>query len=292
MQSRIDSLRQGLALCLLVASTSSCSFFGEHPIWAPIAPTKEGVSKCGDITYPLVDALSVVAGATWVYAAHRDEEATRTVYSEPHSTSWTRFERTFGYSAMITFGAATIYGAVAEARCRAARKRFEQARVQAVTTEPQRPGFPANVFALRFGTSPVEAERACLAMRRQWHLEGTLATCNAEAASSANPDARIEFRFNALATLILTFTPAASNALRDYDALESGLTQMYGKPQRGRATLSTSCAADLAQCLAQGEKPRGPTWRWAAGSIELAPTEQAGAAVIELRYSWEDPGGR
>jgi hypothetical protein len=40
----------------------------------------------------------------------------------------------------------------------------------------------------------------------------------------------------------------------------------------------------MSACLVDGEVPRGPAWRWPAGSVELMPTLDEGVPVIALRY--------
>jgi hypothetical protein len=44
--------------------------------------------------------------------------------------------------------------------------------------------------------------------------------------------------------------------------------------------------------LQNEERPRGPAWHWASGSIELSPVWNDDGASLELRYLRSEPEDR
>jgi hypothetical protein len=281
------------AVWLALAGAVGCSFAGERPPWAPSPQTKKEAEHCGDIKWPLLDTLWVLAGGTWVLAANGEEERNGLMANgeqgEPRSTKWTRFERTYGYTSMIVFGVSALYGFTTEMRCATAAQHLEAE--AAGRAAPQRTGFPAGISGFGFGNSPAQALEACSASGRQWQAKGATALCSTPMKSTKKPDAALEFRTGSLTTITLVFQPSASSLNRDYDSIEASLQGMYGPPQVARAALGAQCAA-LAECLGDGERPRGPVWHWPSGSIELAPTLRDGVPVLELRYVRESPSER
>jgi hypothetical protein len=99
---------------------------------------------------------------------------------------------------------------------------------------------------------------------------------------------RLEFESGALQKIAVIHLAAPDQLPTVYDQLFSALRATYGEPQLARATYSEACSKSLADCLKNGEKPRGPLWHFATGTIELQPVWQDDHASLEERYTHEE----
>lgn len=274
-----------MSLGLLVCPSLllGCSFAGEPPPGSAneLRPNEEGY-RCGkSLWYPAADTVSTIASATWVIRAN-DELETHSQDSE--GDIW-RASRIAGWVGIGLFGASAIYGYVVEGRCGQLRRNRELA--VSAPSAPSRPDFPGNVFGFGFRMQRADLVRQCLSKDGQWSMDGAVGRCRPRTESSANPEVRIAFQLGVPSEVRTIFTGSAQTKNRDYQSLASSLRQSYGPPQVEGA-LSPSCQASLAQCLQSGERPKGPVWHWAAGTVELAPIWADERAVLEIRYTPED----
>lgn len=187
------------------------------------------------------------------------------------------------------FGASAIYGYVVEGRCAQLRKKQEIAKDAAsAPAVPNRPNFPGSVFGYGFRMQRGDLVQLCLSKNGQWTMEGAAFVCRQKVESTATPEVRIAFQLGVPSEIRTIFSGSVQTKNRDYQALASGLRKSYGPPQVEGETLSAACQASLAQCLESGERPKGPVWHWASGTIELAPMWADERALLEIRYTLEE----
>jgi len=248
--------------------------------------------------YPVADTASTIAAYTWVAFANRKEAESvqgETAYdfngnlvSQPRATedwSWLRYS---GYAAMGLFGVSAIYGFYVQARCDSYRKDRDKNRAAAPTPKAAaRPSPPREVLAFNFKMQLADAERACLAKPREWHVEGTVAAC--EPKNGSNEQAlRLDFQQGTMTRITVLHRIAAPQLANSYDDLSSKLQAVFGNPTIDRAPLPQECVASLADCLKNGVKVQGIAWHWPNDSIELQPIWRDSGAILEERYAHEE----
>jgi hypothetical protein len=286
----------------LALSCLGCSFISERaPPSTPGEHVARAEKRCdpNNLWYPIYDTLSVAAGVTWVIYAnqHIDDINARnaTAYGDPSQTangdtSLYKWERAGGYSIIGLYGLSAVYGYITEAKCsdwREQRAGGDNARGEPAT--PRRPGFPGSVFGFGFNMSQLKAAQLCASKGQEWHLEGTTGLCQSPIESVAKPDLRLEFRM-AVPSQITVIYRALPDALnKNYIELSASLRGTYGPPQVESTRVSAACKKSLSQCLENDEHPAGPVWHWAGGTIELTPVWQEDHALLELRYTREEP---
>jgi hypothetical protein len=287
------------ALCAM--SCASCSFVSSRP--PPSAPeerTAKAAAKCGNFWYPLADTVSVLAGATWVVSANQKEEEDRPSTTTSADGTVTIIkqgsgdthdaERIFGYSVMGLFGASALFGYYVEIKCGELRREVnerDQRRVEQAIPPP-RPDMPGEVAGFSFGMTPELAQRACVQKNQEWQLQGSVAHCNPKSGSAPVPSVRLEFQSGTLSRIALLHEPPADQLAPTYDRFYAAFLSRYGSPQVDRAVLTSACSGALAECLKNGEKPKGAAWYWPNGSVELHLVWRDDRALLEERYSREE----
>ena len=193
--------------------------------------------------------------------------------------------RTFGYITMAVFGASSLYGYYAAIRCSnwrheiAVRNRTAAAEAVPTLAKP-----PKDFGGYSFDMTQAQAEQTCAANRHAWHLEGSIALCSPNVEGSAAQPIRLEFQSGGLRRVTVVRRAPGDQLSKDYDHLYTVMRTMYGPPQVERAALVGACSGALAECMKNGEKPKGPVWSWPTLSIELQPVWQGDQAVLEERY--------
>jgi len=285
---------------LACAFGGGCSFVSSRP--PPSAPdqrTARDAAKCGGVWYPLADTVSVIAGLTWVLRADQLEEdsLSKTYTVTPDGTTLTstsggtsyQWMRIAGYAIMGLFGASSVYGYVVEAQCAGLRREISERR--SLSAEPlpaARLVPPSNIAGFTFGLSEAQAERVCTGKQQRWEPRGAMALCRTPAPSEVALPLRLEFQSGTLHRVVVLHRSSPELIGKDYDTLYAAHRSMYGGPQRERAALTGTCATAFADCLKNGEKPRGPAWYWPTSSLELQPVWQGEEMLLEERYTRED----
>ena len=293
----------GVGAALLQACLG-CSLVSMRPPAEAGTPEARGNrERCRDIWYPIADTVSAAIGVGWIVKAADDEAkngpATTTSeyyngqYSEVMRTSTHdetyKYERAFGYSALLAFTASAIYGYVIAADCAALRKGRAAGVSRPKNDQEPRRGFPGSVLDFSFAFQPAQTAQVCANKGGTWALEGNTASCKPSVESANNPDARFAFELGALSSIVITYHPT-QEALNDgYGKLYTSLFSFYGPPQVKPRGISATCVASFSQCMSAGERPSGPVWHWAGGTIALSPTWKVNHAVLELIYSREAP---
>ncbi len=301
------ALRWAVAVTLVHACVG-CSLVSMAPPGAPgMTSAKNNRERCKNIWYPLADTASALAGVAWIVRANDDEAlngpehtttdcssyggnvCTETTYGSHHDDTY-KYERVAGYSILVAFAASAIYGYAVTAECDAHNKaRVASLATQDTPAERPRHGFPDSVEGFSFALQAAQAAQLCASKGETWELQGSTGSCKPAAESATNPDVRLEFELGAPTTIVLTYHPTPAAVSKNYGALYASLLGFYGAPQVKPGGVSTACAASLGQCLADGESPTGPVWHWAGGTIALSPIWKDDRAVLELRYSREEP---
>jgi len=279
--------QRALGVLCSVSLLLGCSFIAEPPPGSAneLRPQDKGY-RCGkSFWYPVADTVSAAASATWVVRANDELET----HSHDSETDVWRASRIAGWVGVGLFGASAIYGYIVEGRCAQLRKNHELA--VAAPPVSNRPNFPASVFGFGFQMPRGDLVQLCLSKGAEWTMDGAVGTCRAKSEASASPEIRLTFQLGTPSEIRTIFTGSAQTKNRDYQALASGLRKSYGAPQVEAAALSSACQASLAQCLESGERPKGPVWHWATGSIELTPIWADERAVLEIRYTLEEAAG-
>jgi hypothetical protein len=272
------------------------------PPSTPEEHVPRGEKRCDpeNLWYPIYDTVSVAAGVTWVVYAnqHIDDINARnaTEYGDPSrtangDTSLYKWERAGGYAVIGLYGLSAIYGYITEVQCSSWRERRaggDTAREKPAL--PGRPGFPGSVFGFGFEMQRPKAAQLCASKGQEWHLEGTTGLCQSPNEGAGKPDLRLEFRMGVPAQITVIYRAPPSVLNKSYGALFASLRDMYGPPQVAPTRVSAACEKSLSQCLENDEHPTGPVWHWAGGTIELTPVWQEDHALLELRYTREEPG--
>ena len=283
-----DRKQKSLGIVFIASQLIACSFIGEPPPGSPheLRPNGEGY-RCGkSFWYPVADTISAAASATWVVRANNELET----HSEDSEGGIWRASRIAGWAGIGLFSASAIYGYVVEGRCAQLRKNREIA----ATTGPvsTRREFPGSVLGFGFHMPEGDLAQLCMSKNAEWSKNGAVGYCRPRGESTANPEVRITFELGKPAEIRTIYVGAAATKNRDYRSLADGLRKSFGSPQVEGAPLSAACQASLSACLEAGERPKGPVWHWAAGTIELAPMWADERAVLEIRYTAEEAGGR
>ena len=255
------------------------------------AQSSAAPGKCKSVGPPVFDAGVAVLGLfDVIYANGRlDGENVAGVHIDPPPDEKTAFQiyRGIGYGVLGVFGASAIYGVYVHVNCRpferqlAAEKRDSFAR-------PARPALPASVYGLGFEMPEAAASATCRRDGRAWQFNGSVGLCRGTSAGSAPYDVRVSYRFGAPHEITVLYHAAPEHLNRAYDQLYASARKRYGKPQLERSALSSECAASLAQCLQNGERPTGSAWHWPSGTIELVPIWSEERALLELRHIREE----
>jgi len=124
----------------------------------------------------------------------------------------------------------------------------------------------------------------CFAQGRHWSLQGSVGVCKSERPSTERPTVQLDFELGTPSRITVSYPTPAEQLIRSSRVLEASVTKIYGPPQAQAAPLSASCTASLAGCLQDGERPAGPTWRWARGSIAISSSWKDDGAWLELHY--------
>jgi hypothetical protein len=288
----------GAKLCGVAALVcSGCSFIGERMPPAAGEHVERAEKRCEakNIWFPIYDTASVGAGLSWViYANQHLSKIDEQNAAEPAGVTaggsdetLYKWERAGGYTVMGVWAASAVYGYIVEAKCAKWRHRGEIPKADADNTK--RSGFPSSVYGFAWNVQPQRAEQLCIANGQEWHLEGTSGLCQSKVESVAHPDLKLEFELGAPAkiTVIYRSAPAALN--KDYAQLFASIRGMYGPPQIEPTRFSQACQDSLSDCLEHDEHPAGPVWHWTGGTVELAPMWQEDHALLELRYTREEP---
>ena len=260
-----------MELCLVGAG---CSFSSE----GPLARTPSQPSKCRSFRSPLVDTGVVAVGALTVATAGSQEPDAAKV------------ERIAGYTTMALFGASAIYGFIVVGQCRDQRDEDIQHGEQGSESEARpRPPFPGSVYDFAFRSRPAAAEQVCRGKGRAWTMQGTTGECALRSGPNSEPRARLTFDAGLASQITVVYDGNPENLNQSYGAIYASMRKTFGEPQVPPARPSAACAASLAQCLSDGERPAGASWHWADGSIDLVPNLSDGKPLIELRYTREEP---
>jgi hypothetical protein len=300
--ARIGLLAIGASLAF---GGTGCSFVSSTlPPSAPDQRTVNAAKTCGRISYPLLDTLSAVAGYSFVVYADRAEEESstktynidwntgmKTLVSQGPPTADYTAVRTFGYITMAAFGVSSLYGYYAAIRCAnwryeiAARKSTPAADAVASQAQP-----PKNFGGYTFDMTQAQAEQTCTVSRQAWQLEGAIAVCSPNIESGTAQPVRLEFQSGGLRSVTIVRHVPGEQLEKGYDYLYTVMRVMYGPPQVERAALVGACSGALAECMKQGETPKGPVWSWPTLTIELQPVWQGDQTVLEERYTRRDAG--
>jgi hypothetical protein len=264
-------------------------------------PTQAVREGCGGkypaVLYPLADASWVLLGALEALAAQHDLKGKdqnigfdQTIHTDPDASEVRLLEgqRAVGYGLAAVAAVSMVWGFVVAGQCsalesEAVRRGHERGAVRA------KQGFPSGVYGYRFGMDMMLAERACLEEGDVWHAESSAADCTSKDPAS-RPGRHLEFELGALTRIVLVYGVGGAITNKYLDELELSLRAQYGEPQR-RRLLSAHCAASLRTCLVDGEHPRGPSWHWPNGAVELAPVIEHDQPVLTLSYSREEASG-
>jgi hypothetical protein len=306
---RVPSQRHACLPLAIVALTgclgTACSFISSTlPPSAPDQRTRKAAANCGNIVYPVLDTASTIAGYTWVLYANRKEEesapktynvgwdGTTTLESQGAPTADYGPVRILGYATMALFGASSLYGYYAALQCAnmrheiALRNRPTAAQPLAVLANP-----PQGIGGFTFDMTQLQAEQACAANRQAWHLDGTVALCSPNVESNDARPVRLDFQSGELHRMTVIRRASSGELAKTYDELYATLRTTYGPPQVERAALIGPCSGALAECMKNGEKPKGPMWTFPALTIELLPVWQGDQAVLEERYTHREDVG-
>jgi hypothetical protein len=296
--------RLWLASVLGMVSTG-CSFLFERP--PPSAPSERNAhaaQKCdpNNWVFPLADAASAVAGATWVVHANQQiaDSGPQTV-TTPDGSSYTtagsggsnstyKAERIAGYSIIGVFGASAVYGTIVEFQCLSLRTELKHRKDVEHSPKAMRLGFPTSVLGFGFDATAQQAAQTCASKGGAWASAGTVGPCTEQRASVANPNVELEFELGVPSKITVIYPALPDQMNKNYAELSASVQALYGAPQTD-ARFSPACQRSLAQCLENDEQPSGAEWHWAAGSIELEPVWQTDHALLELRYSRSEAEG-
>ena len=152
-----------------------------------------------------------------------------------------------------------------------------------------RPSFPRSVLQFSFAMSLSEVGNACENSGRLAHVRGALVDCTAKPGAADTSDVRIRFSAGKPAQITVIYHAPRAGLNAQYDALSGSLQTQYGRAQVPAPKWPAACSASLAACLAASEHPGGPVWHWPNGSIEVVPELRDGEALIDLKYTPENP---
>ncbi|MFZ5895180.1 MAG: hypothetical protein ACOY0T_29235 [Myxococcota bacterium] len=268
--------------------TTGCSFVSLRS--PPDSPgdargsVREGCGgKYHPALFPLADATWVAGGAINVVRANSELEHER----DPSTQSWLKVQRAFGWGSILVAAPSMIYGIIVAAECAAHKRRMTDQRHP--PPSPAGRTFPIAVLDYRFGTDPKDAERVCRATGDTW-LSATATKPECQSADpNSKPSLRFKFELGALDEIVVIYRPSAQYMNRLFDDLENSLRASLGDPSVPRRAINSDCAASLANCLLEGERPPGPRWHWSNGTIELSPAIDNEEPVLTIRYARADP---
>jgi hypothetical protein len=95
----------------------------------------------------------------------------------------------------------------------------------------------------------------------------------------------LEFQTGELNQVTAVHWSNVEELAKNYDGLYAEFRTMYGVPHVDRVALVGPCSVALAECLRNGEKPKGPVWRFPAVTIEIQPVWEGDHPVLEARYT-------
>jgi len=251
----------------------------------------------------LADTISTAASVTWIIYANRkieENEPKAEAYTNnqfggvdyspasdgsPSDVTSFKWLRAGGYVSLGLFAASAIYGWVVEGQCHALRQELAANKApKEQDVSPTRQPFPASVLDYSFEFRPDQAQQHCFAQGRHWSLQGSVGVCKSERPSTERPTVQLDFELGTPSRITVSYPTPAEQLIRSSRVLEASVTKIYGPPQAQAAPLSASCTASLAGCLQDGERPAGPTWRWARGSIAISSSWKDDGAWLELHY--------